>query len=641
VALTVGVDVGGTFTDVVVFDGRSVTGRKLPTTPDQSVAVADGLAAAGVDSGSVFLHGTTAGTNALLEGRVARTALVTSPGFEDVIEIGRQARPSLYDSFVDRPMPLVERSLRLGFDGDIGGLIQSLEAARPEVVAVALVRSYSDPGPELELGHLLGEALNVPVSAGTRVSPAFREYERIATTVLNAALTPEVSGYLDRLESASTANRRLVMTSSGGLLPFASAVGYAGRLVLSGPAAGVVASTALGRAKGHDSVISFDMGGTSTDVCRIAGTASSLGPRRAGVGWVNRVPSLPVRTIGAGGGSVAWIDDGGALRVGPRSAGAVPGPAAYGLGGDQATVTDANVLLGRIPASVKLGGSVALDIEAARGAVSLIAAAIGLDEKAVANGIIEVVDTHMERALRAVSVEEGVDPRGSVLVAFGGAGGLHAPRLARRLGIGTTLIPPLSGVFSALGLLLSRPSSDAIRTVMLEEGSSRLAEVSKTIRVEAMESFTRDHGTPGEEVVVLGEARYVGQSHELSVTMGEGWPDLRRAFEADHRSRFGFIREEEPIELVNVKAVISGSAPLAWSDLPSLPTAGARPEPVAKPAIVGSEIIDVPVWQRGVLPPGFETTGPAIVVETDSAVWLEPGDRMSVHDDGTLEIGHG
>jgi N-methylhydantoinase A len=641
VTLTVGVDVGGTFTDVVAFDGRSVTGRKLPTTADQSVAVAEGLADAGVEPGSVFLHGTTAGTNALLERRVARTVLVTTPGFEDVIEIGRQARPSLYDSFVDRPMPLVERSLRLGFDGDISGLIRSVAAASPEAVAVALVRSYSDREPELELGRRLGEALHVPVSVGTRVSPAFREYERVATTVLNAALTPEVSGYLGRLESASRAGRRLVMTSSGGLLPFASAVDYAGRLVLSGPAAGVVASTALGRAKGHDSVISFDMGGTSTDVCRIGGAASSQGPRRAGVGWVNRVPSLPVRTIGAGGGSLAWVDDGGALRVGPRSAGAHPGPAAYGLGGDQATVTDANVLLGRIPASILLGGSVALDVAAARGAMSMIAAALGLGQDAVAAGIIEVVDTHMERALRAVSVEEGVDPRSSVLVAFGGAGGLHASRLARRLGIETTLIPPLSGVFSALGLLLSRPSSDAIRTVMLGEGSPGLAEASRAIMMEATESFTRDHGTPGEEVVVMGEARYVGQSHELSIAMDDGWPGVRRAFEADHRARFGFVREGQPIELVNVKAMVAGSAPLTWSDLPTLGPAGGHPEPAGMPAIVGSGAAQVPVWQRRALPPGFETVGPAIVIEADSAVWLEPGDRMSVHDDGTLEIVHG
>ncbi len=635
--LIIGVDVGGTFTDVVVFDGDVVVGHKLPTTSDQSVAVAEGLEDVGAGDDSVFLHGTTAGTNALLEGRGARTALVTSPGFEDVIEIGRQARPSLYDSFVDRPPPLVDRSLRFGFDGDLAALIRSLEEAGPEAIAVALVRSYSDPGEELDLAERLTEETGVPVSVGARVSPAFREYERVATTVLNAFLTPEVAGYLDRLDVAVVAGRRLVMTSSGGLLPFESAVEYAGRLVLSGPAAGVVAATELGRAKGHESVISFDMGGTSTDVCRITGNRSSTNNRHTGAGWVNRVPSLPVRTIGAGGGSLAWVDDGGALRVGPRSAGSFPGPAAYGLGGDRATVTDASVALGRIPAEVRLGGSVALDVVAARHALAVIGSVLGLDVEAVGAGIVEVVDTHMERALRAVSVEEGVDPRKSVLVAFGGAGGLHASRLAQRLGMPKTLIPPLSGVFSALGLLLARPSSDVTRTVMLEEGSSHLQNVVGYIVAGAKRTFSTDHGARGQDVVALGEVRYVGQSHELAVPLTGSWSEIRESFEADHRARFGFIREGQPIELVNVRAEVSGHAPLAWTELPSL-TAKDPPVSTRTAAMLGGRAVDVPVWQRQELPPGFETEGPAIVVERDSALWLEPNDRMSVHDDGTLEI---
>lgn len=634
--LTIGVDVGGTFTDVVVFDGKEVAGHKLLTTPDQSIAVANGVADAGADDDSVFLHGTTAGTNALLEGRGARTALVTTPGFEDVIEIGRQARPSLYDSFVDRPPPLVERSLRFGFDGDVADLLRSIEEAAPEAIAVAMVRSYTDPGDELDLADRLNEATGLPVSAGARVSPAFREYERVATTVLNAFLTPEVAGYLERLDAVVAAGRRLVMTSSGGLLPFGSAVGYAGRLVLSGPAAGVVAATELGRAKGHESVISFDMGGTSTDVCRITG-ARSTSTRRSGAGWVNRVPSLPVRTIGAGGGSLAWVDDGGALRVGPKSAGSAPGPAAYGLGGGRATVTDANVLIGRIPAEVTLGGSVTLDVDAARHALGVIGSALGLDVEFVAAGIVEVVDTHMERALRAVSVEEGVDPRESVLVAFGGAGGLHASRLVQRLGIQRALIPPLSGVFSALGLLLARPSSDATRTVLLEEGSSHLLSAVDSIVTGARETFIRDHGARGHDVAALGEVRYVGQAHELAVPLIGSWPRIRQSFEDDHRARFGFIRDGQPIELVNVRAEVTGDAPLRWTELPSV-TARNRPVSTPTVAILDGRVVDVPVWQREELPAGFETEGPAIVVERDSALWLEPDDRMSVHDDGTLEI---
>jgi N-methylhydantoinase A len=635
VTSTVGVDVGGTFTDVVVFDGDSVAGRKVPTTSDQAVAVAAAMAEEGVDGETMFLHGTTAGTNALLEERGARTALVTSRGFEDLIEIGRQARPSLYDSFVDRAPALAPRRLRFGYDGDIDQVRRQLGETDAEALAVALVRSYSDPSRELELAHRLGE-LGIPVSVGAVVSPAFREYERIATTVLNAYLSPEVAGYLGRLDRMVSAGQRLVMTSSGGLLPFASAAGYAGRLVLSGPAAGVVAATAIGAAKGHASVISFDMGGTSTDVCRIDGQAR--GPGRHGIaGWVNRVPSLPVRTIGAGGGSLAWVDDGGALRVGPRSAGAHPGPAAYGLGGDRATVTDANVVLGRIPPDAALGGSVALDIGAAQRVAGELGSTLSLGTEAVAAGIIEVVDTHMERALRAVSVEEGVDPRDSALVAFGGAGGLHATRLARSLGMRTTLIPPLSGVFSALGLLLAAPSSDAERTVMLEEGSSRLGAVAGRISEEAHAGFLRDHGLPGGQLSGWAEVRYVGQSHELAVTLSSSWERLREEFETSHLARFGFVRGAEPIELVNVRATVSGRAPISWSDLPTLrPSASRAPGRVK--AMVGERLVAVPVWARPALPPGFETDGPAIVVERDSAVWLEPDDRLSVHDDGTLEV---
>jgi N-methylhydantoinase A len=639
VSPTVGVDVGGTFTDVVVFDGTSVTGWKLPTTPDQSVAVSKALRDSGLGEGSLFLHGTTTGTNALLEERGARVALVTSPGFEDVIEIGRQARPALYDPFLDRPASLVDRAMRFGFDGDVGELLARIEATGPEAVAVALVRSFSESGPELALGDRLADETGLPVSVGARVSPAFREYERIATTVLNAFLTPEVAGYLGRLDGAVTARKRLVMTSSGGLLPFRAAIGHAGRLVLSGPAAGVVAATELGLAKGYASVISFDMGGTSTDVCRITGGRAAGGRRRAGTERVNRVPSLPVRTIGAGGGSQAWVDPGGALRVGPRSSGSVPGPAAYGLGGDQATVTDANVVLGRIPRGLALGGSVALDIGAATGVVAAIGQGLGLDPDSAAAGMIEVVDTHMERALRGVSVEEGVDPRDSALVAFGGAGGLHASRLARRLGIRTTLIPPLSGVFSALGLLLARPSSDAIRTVMLDEGSTLLPEVVGSITAEAREAFAAGHGAGVEGVSAFAELRYTGQSHELAVPLLGDWAGLRDSFESEHRARFGFTRQGQAIELVNVSAVAVARAPLRWSDLPGAGAPGV-PHPEFAPVRIGSGRTEVPVWRRAALPVGFETGGPSIIVETDSAVWLEPGDRMTVHPDGTLEISH-
>jgi N-methylhydantoinase A len=611
-----------------MLDGESVAGHKVRTTRDQSDGVARALSDR-IDDATTILHGTTAGTNALIEGRGAKTALVTTRGFEDLLEIGRQARPSLYDTYADRPAALSPRSLRFGYAGDVEALTALVEQAAPEAVAVALVRSYTDPSDEIHLAERVQDMVDVPVSVGALVSPQFREYERIATTVLNAYLTPELAGYLSSLDRRVGGGRRLVMTSSGGLLPFSAASAHAGRLVLSGPAAGVVAATAVGRAKGFESIISFDMGGTSTDVCRVDDRAiQSTG--HSGAGRVNRVPAIPVRTVGAGGGSLAWVDDGGALRVGPTSAGAHPGPAAYGRGGLVATVTDANVVLGRIPADLSLGGSVPLDIEAARRALGLLGADLGLEIDEVAAGIIEVVDTHMERALRAVSVEEGVDPRNSVLVAFGGAGGLHATRLARRLGMTRTLIPPLSGVFSALGLLLASPSSDASRTVMLVEGSTRLASVTEAILDEAVRTYRSDHGSDPSSRRAWAEVRYAGQSHELPVRLVSDWARLRQEFEDVHQARFGFARAGEAIELVDVRAEVIGRSPITWADLPPIRASAAPMAPKR-----GQQ---VPVYSRVALAPGNEIEGPAVVIERDSAVWLELGDRMSVHVDGTLDV---
>jgi N-methylhydantoinase A len=334
-----------------------------------------------------------------------------------------------------------------------------------------------------------------------------------------------------------------------------------------------------------------------------------------------------VRTIGAGGGSLAWVDDGGALRVGPRSAGADPGPACYGRGGKGATVTDANVVLGRIPPSLALGGSVALSLDSAPAALKTVGDRIGLGVEAVAQGIVDVVDSHMERALRAVSVEEGADPRDSVLVAFGGSGGLHAARLARRLGIRKTLIPPLSGVFSALGLLLARPSSDAAKTLMLAEGSERLADGRSQILSTARETFRSDHGRLPSDEMVWADVRYVGQSHELTVELGDDWGRLREGFERQHLARFGFTRPTEPIEVVNIRAEVSSPAPITWDDVPGL---GATPRKVD----AGAAVV-----RRHQLAPGDQLKGPVVVVEADSAVWLESGDVLSVHEDGTLEIG--
>jgi len=419
--------------------------------------------------------------------------------------------------------------------------------------------------------------------------------------------------------------RRLVMTSSGGLVPFANAPRDAGRLVLSGPAGGAVAAAALGRHHGYETVIAFDMGGTSTDVTRISGGIPAVVAGHTVGGRVNRVPAVPIHTIGAGGGSVGWLDAGGALRVGPRSAGAHPGPAAYGQGGTEPTVTDANLVAGHIPADLALGGSVRLDLGLARAAVVRLGEAAGLDPETTAAGMLEVVDSHMEHALRAVSVEEGADPREAALVAFGGAGGLHASRLARRLGMRTVLVPPHSGVFSALGLLLAAPRADVARTIMATEGERDLALERRALEASVRKRYDDTFGHPPAAVRTGADVRYVGQSHELEVPLENGWAELRRAFEERHHQHFGFDRAGEPIELVNLRSVATGEAPVAWTDLPLV---GEDRTPQGRDG----------VWQRENLPAGFSLHGPALVVEANSAVLLEEDARLVVLADGTLEI---
>jgi N-methylhydantoinase A len=617
----IGVDVGGTFTDIVEYGPAGLSGRKVPTTPAQADGVVASVKGQAED---VFLHGTTAATNALLEERGARVSLVTDEGYEDLIEIGRQERPSLYDSSVDRPSPLVDRDMRFGFDGHARWL-EELQRSEPEVVAVGLIESYADASSERDLAEGIREVVDVPVLLSSEISPEFREYERLTTTVLSAYLTPSVADYLHALDAQIPMSTRLIMTSAGGLIPFAAGGGSAGRLVLSGPAGGAVAAAALGRHYGHETVLSFDMGGTSTDVCRISDGSLAVGSGHTVGGRVNRVPAVPIRTIGAGGGSVGWVDAGGSLRVGPRSAGSVPGPAAYGQGGTEPTVTDANIVAGNIPSWLDLGGTVELDRSLAVSAVGVVAERVGLGMLETAEGMLEVVDSHMEHALRSVSVEEGADPREAVLVAFGGAGGLHASKLARRLGMRRVLIPPLSGVFSALGLLLSSPRSDSARTVMMEEGDDRLAVRMRETEYEASRRFRQIFGEDASTSQVTADVRYVGQSHELEIAAAGSWSEVKERFERAHEEMFGFKRPTEPMEVVNLRAVANGEAPITWDGLPEL---GSGLEPEDREG----------VWVRSSLPGGFTAEGPLLVVEDNSAALVGSDESLTVLDDGTLEI---
>jgi N-methylhydantoinase A len=529
-----GVDVGGTFTDAVLVDDGEIRVAKVPTAARQQESVVAAARAVGAHEIERFTHGTTIATNALLERRGARTALVTNEGFEHVLHLRRQTRAHLYRPCAEHPPPLVplERCVgvrgRTGPDGELVPLdLDTLPELDVEAIAVSLLFSFRDSGPERAVAAKLRRRYpDAHVVASHEVAPEFREYERASTTTVDAYLGPVLSRYLGALEAAcSDARLRapLVMRSSGGLATLEEAAAHAAFALLSGPAAGVVGAARIATLAGFDDALSFDMGGTSTDVCAIVGGAARREHDRLVGGLPVRLPTLAVHTVGAGGGSIVRLDEGGALRVGPESAGAVPGPACYGRGGTAATVTDANLLLGRLPP--ELPGGIELDGAAAARALD------GIDPA----GVIDVVDAEMVRALRVVSVEQGLDPRDFALVAFGGAGPLHACALADELGVTTVLVPAAAGVLSALGLVTADERRDAVRSYV----------------------------TPLERAGELpsdGEAdlRYVGQSFELTVALGAG---LAERFHQAHEARYGYADRERPLELVAVRTTEVTPAP--------------------------------------------------------------------------------
>jgi N-methylhydantoinase A/oxoprolinase/acetone carboxylase beta subunit len=584
--MRVGADTGGTFTDLVAPDGR--VAKVLSTPADPGAGVRDGLDALGGGRPSLLAHGTTVATNALLERRGARVALVTTRGFADVIEIARQDRPSLYDGRVDRPEPLVPRAWRHEVPGRLAADGRELEpvdaAALPpldagvEAVAVCLLHSDLDPAHERAVAAAL-EARGLDVSCSVDVSPEFREYERTVTTVLNAYLRPRCRAYLRGL--AGSAEEVLVMTSAGGLLPAEAAADLPAALLLSGPAGGVRAGAAVAAACGFPDAVTLDMGGTSTDVCLVLGGMPEPAAGRTAAGYPVRLPSLDVHTIGAGGGSIASVDPGGALVVGPASAGAEPGPACYGRGGTEPTVTDADLVLGRIPADAALPGLGRLDRAAAEAA---------LERRSVdAAGVVAVVDAAMERAVRTVTVERGVDPRGLALVAFGGAGPLHACALAEALGIAAVVVPPRAGVLSAVGLLSSPVQRDVVRSWPTPGDHHGLDDALAALAAEA---------GPGEVETAL-DCRYAGQSHELTVPTVAAFPD-------EHRRRNGYVRDA-PVEVVALRARATSPAPLDVTDLPP---------PPARRAV----------------------TGPAVVAEADCTIWVPDGWRAEPGPLGALVV---
>jgi N-methylhydantoinase A len=659
--MLLGVDVGGTFTDaVLVGEGSAIHTAKVPSTPaQQSVGVLDAvrlvLARAGVQAAQVerFAHGMTVATNALLEGHVARTALIATEGFTDVIELARQDRPSLYELCRRGPPPLVPSQLRFGAPERTGpdGILRPLDRAlalalledqlapaRPQAVAVALLHSYAHPSHERLLGELISQLLpGVHLSLSSDLVGTFREYERTATTVLDAALSPLLGTYLRSL-STDALDEGLpepeVMQSSGGLTDAARAAAHAALTVLSGPAGGVGGALLLAELAGEPDVLCFDMGGTSCDVCLIDGLQVAETAERTIAGRPLALPALDINTVGAGGGSIAWRDPGGALRVGPASAGAVPGPACYGRGGTSPTVTDANLLLGRLLEDSPLAGGLALDRSAALEAVSRLARELDMDALACAEGIIRVAESEMLGALRLMTVERGIDPRRFALLAFGGAGPLHAAALASELGISRILCPRASGVLCALGLAAAAPRRDVSRTVMLS-GPSLTPEALSQERDALIAEASGALDAAPSRVRVRHELRYRGQSFELPVEeSGTSDPDaLRAAFADAHELRYGYRDDSSEVELVNIRVS-------AWGQAPSLsPGAGTAGVPALedRDIIFRGHLVQASI-HRGELPPGTPLQGPALCALPDATLLVPPGWWGEVDMHGTVNV---
>jgi N-methylhydantoinase A len=657
--LRIGIDTGGTFTDFVIARGARLTSFKVSSTPhNPAQAILEGLArviAEGGDSPTEIVHGTTVATNALLERKGARTALITTAGFEDVIEIGRQARPELYNLMVTRPAPLVARELRFGLDErtgpngetltplDVAGLeeiVSNLHHATPPVesVAVCLLFSFANPAHEQTIASALA-ALNIPVSLSHKILPEYREYERTSTTVINAYLVPLMSRYLGSLMSglggvAPGPISLRVMQSNGGSVSAVTAASEPVRAILSGPAGGVVGALRAAAAAGIRDIITFDMGGTSTDVALCRGEARTTNEALV-AGLPVAVPIIDIHTVGAGGGSIARVDAAGALRVGPESAGADPGPACYGRG-DAVTVTDANLVLGRFGGADLLGGAMTLDVERSRAALKRLAAAMSrhsarrVSIERAALGVVRVANANMEAALRVVSVERGQDPRLFTMVSFGGAGGLHVCALAEALRIPRVFIPRSPGTLSALGVLLGDVVKDYSRTVMLKTatGERRLLEKAfAQLEREAATDLKRE-GFAADRIRLARSVamRYVGQSFEIEVAWSSRFESR---FHAAHRERYGYADAARATEIVSLRVRATGV-----TDKPRLPRSSTRQRKAAPRHTADVYLAEraerVPVYAREDFNAGMKLQGPAIITEYSSTTLIPARQTVAV-----------
>jgi N-methylhydantoinase A len=689
--LRVASDVGGTFTDNLAYDEtlRRVTVAKVPTTPEnRAVGTVRGLKRAlelqGRGGGDVAYvgHGMTTATNAVIQRSGGRTALITNEGFRDLLLIGRQNRPSLYDIRKTRPLPLVRREDchtvrgRLDPTGrevtplDENGLrdiARRLKADAVAAVAVCLLHAYANPEHERRAKAILSDELpGIAVCISTDILAEFREYERASTVVLNAYLLPVMDRYLASLselladpgEGLGLAPEVpvMVMEASGGLMTVATAREKPVHTVLSGPAGGVVASAHVAQLSGFAEIITLDMGGTSTDISLILGGRPQVTREASLEGAPIRIPVIDINAIGAGGGSIAWIDEGGALRVGPKSAEAVPGPACYGRGGAEPTVTDANLVLGRFGADTRLGGELALHPDAAARTIQeRIAGPLGIDLTAAAAGILRVANATMARGIRVVSVERGHDPRRLTLVPFGGAGPMHGSPLARELGIPRLLVPPTPGILCALGMLVADLRHDLVQTHLAAHrdlSADAARAILDPMLAEARRLLEADRVTEDRRRIEMRvDMRYIGQSYELPIGLAAfidaDWVALVPAFHAEHARRFGHSDPAAPVEIVSFAVTATGL--IDTPELPRPPAGDSEPPAEARTGTrrayfeegAGGEWAECPVWQREALLAGNEIAGPAIVEEVSSTTVLYPGDHARVDEVGSLivEIG--
>jgi N-methylhydantoinase A len=675
-AFRLGIDVGGTFTDLFMLNeaDHQVHTHKVSSTPDDpSRAIVMGVKTlldrheVNPEEVSYLAHGTTVATNTILQHAGARVAMVTTLGFRDLLEIGRQKRPSVYDLFADKPPVLVPRYLRreiderIAYDGSIvkklnrkaaKTVLRELLSSDIDALAICFLHAYANPVHERQIKELAQEINpNVYLSVSHELTSEFREYERFLTAVLNAYVGKRLQGYLSHLQTSlrdvGLKVDPYIIQSNGGLMSIKTAAQAPVRTVLSGPSAGVVGAAYVAKLASVPNIITLDMGGTSTDVSLLRDTQPNVASGQRIAGYPIRVPTIAIHTIGAGGGSIAWTDDALGFHVGPRSAGAAPGPAAYGLGGDQPTVTDANIFLGRLNQKALLAGAMPIYRDRAEQAIARIAKVLNLSMERTASGILQIVVSAMVRAVRVISVEKGEDPRDFVLLAFGGAGALHATAVARQLAIKTVFIPTAPGLLCSMGALLAVPTMEYTRTKVL--GLDKADNISDTfahLKAQAVEWLVHEKvAKEARQLRYSVDMRYVGQNHELTVNLPAEritrkiLEQVVESFHAEHKKQFGYSSPEDPVQIVSCRVVARGVATQLESSL--LPERTDHPVARENRQVYfenDEKRMDCPVYWRGDLFPGAVIQGPAIVEQLDATTVLYPEDSGRVDANGNILI---